>query len=124
MNLLFSTIIPMKAIPKGRPRLGRGKRVFTPKRTADFERAIQNHLILSFRSKPIQGAVQVNLLFYFKRPNKPVHAYPSIGDLDNYAKGVCDAANEILYFDDSQITNLVASKCYGLKDEIHIALWA
>ena len=43
---------------------------------------------------------------------------PAVGrtDLDNYVKAVLDACNGIVYHDDRQVTNLVASKRYALDE--------
>ena len=38
-------------------------------------------------------------------------------DLDNYAKMVMDSANGVIYYDDSQVVELVVSKRYDTVDE-------
>lgn len=124
MRLVFMDHIRLKAVPKGRPRMTRSGHAFTPKKTRDFERALQEELRFKYRGVPVQGPVRLVVHFTFKPPKKPARSYPSIGDLDNTIKAVSDAANQILYQDDSQITELTASKSYGAQDTISIELWA
>ena len=124
MKLIFSTTIPIKAIPKGRPRVTRSGHAFTPKRTRDFEALVKAYLKMNYRYPVQDGPIRVTLDFMFQRPKKPSREYPSVGDLDNFVKGVCDAANQILYSDDSQIVELSASKCWSPVDAIGLSLWA
>lgn len=55
--------------------------------------------------------------FYLQRPKslKKTIQYPcnKRGDLDNYIKTVFDAMNTVVFYDDSQVIFLSASKEYG-----------
>lgn len=62
-----------------------------------------------------EGAVQLRLSFYFKRPKSMKHDKPHIGkpDLDNLQKAVKDALNGIAWIDDSQVNDVAATKQYA-----------
>lgn len=53
----FTLTIPGRPRPKGRPRLGRGGRVFTPKQTLEAEQAIRDEYVRQnapFYDQPLQ----------------------------------------------------------------------
>jgi Holliday junction resolvase RusA-like endonuclease len=85
---------------------------------------VRFYLRQHYRKKPEAGPVRLVIDFMFARPKRPSREYPSVGDLDNFIKGVSDAANQILFEDDSQIVELVASKSWAAQDSIALALWA
>ena len=73
---------------------------------------------LELPEEPIKDMLEVDLEFHFELPksykklkDKPM--YPSKSDLDNLIKFVLDALNNKLYYDDSQIVKITASKKYG-----------
>lgn len=119
MSAMHYFLIEGKAIPKGRPRVAmRGKfpHVYTPPTTRDWEAYVKKALLEAIAQaeadgKPYtmieKGPVKVRLSFFFKKMPK--------ADVDNLAKSVLDAANGILYKDDSQIVDLSIKK-FELKD--------
>lgn len=74
---------------------------------------------------PLDGPLSVELLFVFPRPKnriwktKPMPREPhdKKPDLDNLAKSVLDALNQIAWRDDSQIVRLTATKQTASGDE-------
>jgi len=88
--------IPLKAIPKGRPRSGKQGHFYTPSATRDFETASSWYLREQYRDDPLTGKLNVTMLLY-GNPR---------GDLDNLAKSVLDAAQGIIFKNDSQIDDL------------------
>lgn len=101
-----------KAIPKGRPRVAmRGKfpHVYTPPTTKAWEDEVRTQLtaqVLEKGFKKIEsGPIKVLVMFVFKKPSK--------ADVDNLGKSILDAANGILYEDDSMINNLTLLKGQG-----------
>src|SRR5699024_9202978 len=48
--------------------------------------------------------------------------YTKHKDLDNLAKSVMDALNNVVYKDDSQIVTLCANKEYGTTDHVHVII--
>lgn len=110
---MFKLFIPMKPIPKGRPRFSRRGRAYTPKRTATFERDFLK--FVKKHNPPLcTKPTIVFLQFRFNPPKKPQYRHPAnkIGDLDNFVKACCDALNEICWSDDSLICKIVAEKIY------------
>jgi Holliday junction resolvase RusA-like endonuclease len=80
---------------------------------------------MAFSGAPLTGPLSMRLIFVFPRPknkiykNKPMirEWKPSKPDWDNLGKSVCDALNQLLYVDDSQIVCTEVSKCIASGDE-------
>jgi Holliday junction resolvase RusA-like endonuclease len=97
---------------------------FTPKATADAENNIRSQLI-RYRNVFFQKGVplRVDLKFFITKPPSvsKKRIYPvTRPDIDNYVKLVCDALNQYLFEDDSQIVELHAIKAYGTPPRIEI----
>ena len=114
--------IPLKPVPKERPRMLKNGRVYTPKRTKQAEDAIRHYL----RNNGVQkcsGAVAVKIVFEFKRPksNKSQH-HTKRPDLDNLVKLVLDGIQDEYgaIADDKDIIHMQASKQYGTIDQIKL----
>ena len=105
---MYTFTLPIKAIPKGRPRLFRGHAV-TPPETRKFESDVKKLLKLRGPS-PLLDEVRVEFEFGFSRPKRTRFTYPPRFDLDNLVKSVSDACNGLLWVDDSQISKLSATK--------------
>jgi len=88
--------IPMRPVPKARPRLGKHG-AWTPKRTRDFEEKV-GWLAKMARNQAgwevLTGPVYLDLTFVCP---------PAGADLSNMVKAIEDACNGILYEDDVQI---------------------
>ena len=91
---------------KARPRFARGGRAYTPKESREAEERTSTHL-RTVVQEPFLHNVAMVCIFY--RPNKQRI------DTDNMLKHVCDAANGILWKDDSQVTALVGVTEYDKK---------
>lgn len=125
MVILFTVAGEPKG--KGRPRLGRSGHAYTPKDTAVYENLVK----VCFQGKypdhkpldpdvPVKATIQayysipkstskkkrIDMIMGFLRPLKKP-------DCDNIAKIICDALNNIVYHDDSQICELTVSKKYS-----------
>lgn len=106
-------VIKTKPIPKGRPRMTRRGRVFTPARTLESEEVIRQAytgdryetpvmLMCNFGKENIElGIVPLNPLEYTSKLR---------GDLDNYVKLLMDGLNGIAWADDKQVMIIVAGK--------------
>ncbi len=112
------------AVPKGRPRFGKGF-TYTPTKTRRFETTLA---ALVKRNKscpmtPLVGPLKVSMTFFVKAPKRKLRNHPSVKpDLDNYAKGVSDSLNGILWKDDAQIVDMVLSKRYAQAPQIQITV--
>lgn len=90
-------IVPGETVPKGRPRFGRGGKVFTPPKTKAFEQKVALFARSAIK-QPWGGAVEVSIDIFG----------PYDGDLDNAVKSVLDGLNGIAYHDDRQVQTLHA----------------
>lgn len=99
-------------VPKGRPRLGRGRRVYTPTRTLDYEALVRAcasaALAMYNRGKPkarawrLDASYLLTARFYMPNARRV--------DIDNISKCALDSLNGVAYRDDSQVIDLVASR--------------
>ena len=103
--------IPIRAVTKGRPRLGRRRKAFTPPKTIEYETAVANAWATAFEGEePFKGPVgmQVTImsnhihvhLWELEDSHRPKYIQ---GDVDNYVKSILDALNVIAYDDDKQV---------------------
>lgn len=104
--------IPQKPIAKGRPRLGRRGRVFTPQRTLDAEAAIA----AAWDGPKFDGPLKVEIEFGYDYMVVHVAKYPEgssrlRGDVDNYIKTVLDGLNGVAWEDDKQVISVFGEKC-------------
>jgi len=116
-NLDIEVIIPVRPVPKGRPRIGRGGHAFTPQRTRDYEAAVSAYMRAAMRGRsPMVGPVCVtvtiskdgSVLRFLPLAN---HSGSKLrGDVDNYVKALLDAANGIIVADDKQVVRITAEK--------------
>jgi Holliday junction resolvase RusA-like endonuclease len=83
---------------KARPRFSRNGNTYVPKKDREAEEHT-SRILRQYFPTPMPGNVALACIFY--RPN-----FQRI-DVDNMLKHVCDAANGILWADDSQVTALV-----------------
>lgn len=75
----FSFTVPGTPIPKGRPRLGRGSRAFTPQRTLDYEALVRSHCLPQIpEGWPVEVDYEVSIAMYFDSNRLP--------DIDNVMK--------------------------------------
>ena len=131
MRLVFEIDPVAQARPRA-VRMGRGVRMYDPKKTADFKK--QLHLLaLAKHVVPLQEALSVEIWFYrqiqtsiskkerLRRTTGQVR--PTVKpDTDNYIKSTLDALNGILWRDDAQIADLTAHKFYSDNPRIEIKL--
>lgn len=102
-------------VPKGRPRMTRQGRAYTPKRTHQYEVAVGNAWI-SLSPRPVAFTSRVAVTVKVRE-----RVYPA--DLDNYVKIVLDALNGLAWADDQQVSIIHAiiergSKEPGIQVEI------
>lgn len=117
---------------KARPRVLRSGRSFTPKKTADYERAIRMAYIEA-RGGCTEHPVKVSVAAYYRIPQSASKAKRAAmlsneilpakkPDLDNVAKAVCDALNMVAYKDDAQVCVLHVEKYYAAEPMIVVAV--
>jgi Holliday junction resolvase RusA-like endonuclease len=121
-------IIEFAGLPraKARPRLGRGGHVYTPERTARYERDLGwlgKQAMISRRpfEEPLRLDVVVTLAVprswnARRRADALAQRIRPVGkpDIDNLMKSI-DGLNGIVWVDDSQIVQARITKIYGAK---------
>lgn len=121
--------IPMRAIPKARPRMTKAGGVYTPNRTKEFEYQI-GALCKRFFPTPYEGKLEVIIVCTFKPSKTELDNDKTIygkhctkhGDWDNLAKSICDGLNGIAYNDDRQIVKANLEKLYSQTEYISIEI--
>ena len=117
--------IPIQPIPKLRPRLTKRGRVYTPRKTLDFEGEVQFWVSQHDFEPLLSGSISAKIEFIYEKPKsvKKSKIYKDTRpDLDNLIKAVLDALNGVCYKDDGQIVELYAVKKYGTEDLIVLTL--
>ena len=117
-------VIPTIPIAKGRPRFG-GGRVYTPKRTKDYEALVAMLGKREMRGKP-PSPQPVTLKVRFELPipkswKKSKREAALSGELkpiikpdyDNFLKAIMDGLNGVVWEDDAQIWRHSGEKIYG-----------
>jgi Holliday junction resolvase RusA-like endonuclease len=116
-----------EVIAKERPRKGKGGNMFTPPATRKFEKDVKTWA--KGLMKPVNYPIKVDLEIYDATAD-PLQLglgsarleYNMKRDLDNMCKAILDGLNGVLYKDDRQIVNLVASRryapCHGFHMEV------
>ena len=115
-----------KVQPKQRPRVGKGGRMFTPKETVQFEKAVAEawpHDVLTY---PIRAVLCV----FDATKNKDLIAHGALGliyhdrkDLDNMQKAIFDGLNGVAYRDDKQLVDIHAYRCYHKHEGFSLQLY-
>ena len=67
--------------------------------------------------------MEIQMVFIMPKPKTVKRAYPTVApDLDKLVRAVLDALTGICYLDDSQVTDIRASKVYGSSTGVEIRL--
>lgn len=123
--------IYVKPMPKERPRLVSGGRVYTPLKTKAYENAVALSWVAKHGAHPMTGAITIELTFAYRPPASWSKARQEASldkgktsrpDTDNLVKAVTDALNCIAYKDDAQIVRITASKVYADSDSVTIKI--
>jgi len=125
----FECLIPGPPIGKGRPRgtsIGGHVRLYTPQKTADWERAAALLMRQAWRQAPCEEMVDVEIVAVFHRPKRLLRKkdpecriwHGSKPDIDNVEKCVLDAMVMAgVIRDDSQVVSIRAISVYASKSE-------
>jgi len=135
MSYLFE--IPIHPVPKARPRTFTNKhglsRTYTPKKTKDFEGLVRDWIAANHNKHPFEGPLKLELTFMMPVPKSyskksrnwclsKFGTHTKKPDLDNLEKSVMDAAEGILYYNDSQICSKISNKVWAEKPMIVLEL--
>jgi Holliday junction resolvase RusA-like endonuclease len=118
MKSKYQQVFKVRPKTKGRPRMTRFGKAYTPKETVEYEKEIASlykgpMFVDELLSMKLRFTVEGTELLLEKleiNPNvKPVKSKLT-GDIDNYAKSILDALNGVAYADDKQIVSLYLEK--------------
>ncbi|CAB4171675.1 Rus Holliday junction resolvase [uncultured Caudovirales phage] len=107
MSKQHTIVIPNRPTPKGRPRLGRRGRVFTPVKTLEAEALVRGAYLMS--DGPVfEGPVWLRIEFTptsmeITVGESTLEVSKLRGDIDNYVKTVMDGLNGAAWADDKQV---------------------
>jgi len=101
-------VVSVEPVPASRPRVSKWG-TYYGKRYTQFRKDAESSLDSLGLGEPITGEISVHLEFYCKKPKTTKRDTPR-GDIDNFCKGILDAANGRVFIDDDQITKLTARK--------------
>lgn len=120
--------IPGVPVPKARPRVVRGH-TYTPKKTKDYETLVKDVYKATVGEYLGDSAIVATIDLYFPIPesySKSKKQRIAAGeikhtkrpDVDNCAKAILDALNEVAYRDDSQIVESRITKHYAVDGDV------
>ena len=98
---------------------------YEPENVRDWKRTVQGQVLPHRPPAPVEGPLAVTLTFHLPRPvslPKRVLAHTKKPDLDNLVKAIKDALRGVVYRDDAQIVQLIATKAYDPSPGVGIAV--
>jgi len=98
---IFELVVEGNPIPKGRPGFV-DSHAYTPTATREYETLVRDTAALAWTREPMRGPLSLKLSFY--RANR------RRADFDNLTKGVVDALQGVVLFDDNQIVTALIHK--------------
>lgn len=118
----YNLEINARPIPKQRPRLSKFA-VYTPKKTADYEKLIAYEWKRRYKDLILKKAVKLDLLFCFKKAKSCKKDYHTQRpDLDNLEKAILDGLNKTAFVDDCQVVEMKSQKVFSDVDKIVITV--
>lgn len=118
----YNLEINIRPIPKQRPRLSKFA-VYTPKKTADYEKLIAYEWKRRYKNLILKGAVKLDLLFCFKKAKSCKKDYHTQRpDIDNLEKAILDGLNKTAFVDDCQVVEMKSQKVFSDVDKIVITV--
>lgn len=118
----YNLEINIRPIPKARPRLSKFA-VYTPKKTADYEKLISFEWKRRYKDLILKKAVKLDLLFCFKKAKSCKKDYHTQRpDLDNLEKAILDGLNKTAFEDDCQVVEMKSQKVFSDVDKIVITV--
>lgn len=137
MNVIATFFVPGKPVAKARARharVGNFVRTYTPEETASYENLVRMTAQEAMDgrqpcSAPISLRVEINLSCPSSWSSKrqcEAHAGEIAAtkkpDADNVLKSIKDGCNRIAWNDDSQVVEIVATKCYAPTPGVQVSI--
>jgi Holliday junction resolvase RusA-like endonuclease len=131
-------VVTGKPVGKGRPRAstrGGFVRMYTDAKTLAYEAAIASEAAAAMGdAEPFETPMQMQVSCYYQIPKSwpkkmkqeaiDEERFPNVKpDLDNVVKAILDALNGVVYRDDAQVINLVATKRYSTDPRVEVYIF-
>ena len=131
-------VVTGKPVGKGRPRAstrGGFVRMYTDAKTLGYEAAIADEAARAMSgAEPFETPMQMQVSCYYPIPKSwpkkikqeaiDEERFPNVKpDLDNVVKAILDALNGVVYRDDAQVINLVATKRYSTDPRVEVYIF-
>ena len=131
-------VVTGKPVGKGRPRAstrGGFVRMYTDAKTLGYEAAIADEAARAMSgAEPFETPMQMQVSCYYqitkswpkkiKQEAIDEERFPNVKpDLDNVVKAILDALNGVVYRDDAQVVNLVATKRYATEPRVEVYIF-
>lgn len=123
--------VPGEVVGKERPRVNMYTgRVYTPNKTKDYEFLVQQYFKMKYpKYETLEGRIAINIVAYLKIPKSTSKAKTQEmlenkisptkkPDVDNIAKSILDALNEVAFKDDNQVSKICVDKRFALEEKI------
>lgn len=102
-----------RPVTKGRPRLGRRRKAYTPARTIAYEKLVGDEWSSQNDEPPLEGPVGMRIVIHSEGVQVEVWELEQscrpkyvTGDVDNYCKAISDGLNGKAYVDDRQVHHM------------------
>lgn len=122
-------------VGKERPRVNTyTNMVYTPTRTKDYERLIQQYFLIKYPHHEIlTNRIAVEITAYMKIPKNTskqkekemldgIVSPTKKPDIDNIAKSILDALNKFVFKDDNQVSKISVEKRYGKEEKVYVKI--
>lgn len=104
-------------VAKERPRFTKAGSVYTPTKTAVFEKTIRILAAKQMRDNrylTLSGPLVVDVIFQVCKPKSAGRSHPTVKpDIDNLIKSLFDSLNGVAWEDDAQVCSIHCTKAYG-----------
>lgn len=123
--------VPGEVVGKERPRVNMYTgRVYTPNKTKDYEFLVQQYFKMKYpKYETLEGRIAINIIAYLKIPKSTSKTKTremlenkisptKKPDVDNIAKSILDALNEVAFKDDNQVSKICVDKRFALEEKI------
>lgn len=118
----YKYVIHGPPIPLARPRFGKNNVVYDSQKIQKQTVAFYIKL-LHKNNEPLEGSLHMDIKFFIKNPRRNKKVWHDVKpDLSNLIKFYEDACIGILYNDDKQISEIIASKIYDENPRTEITL--
>lgn len=117
---LYQFHFPIHPQSQERARMGKYG-MYIPAKSRAFKKQIQEIVKQEYKEYPLEGPLMIEVTFKFKqaKSNKDLFCVNK-SDIDNLLKLLFDSLNKLLFKDDKQIVQVVASKVYDDREGIEL----